>query len=90
MKVVINEIVNKYDVVVNQTTKKINVNIISQPKQIIVSISPLGPRGFKGETIANDKSACQSDLNETFIIYQSAIRARNQTSFVNLINNTWQ
>lgn len=50
MKIIVNEIVKKYDVVVNQTTKQVNVNIVSQQKQFSVIISPLGKRGFVGLT----------------------------------------
>ena len=50
MEVAINEIVKKYDVVVNQTTNR-----------IVVTISPLGKRGFNG------KSAYQSALDNGFL-----------------------
>lgn len=50
MKVIINEIVKKYGVVVNQTTKQVKVNIVSKQEQISVLISPLGVRGFTGSS----------------------------------------
>lgn len=53
MKVIINEIVKKYDVVVNQTAKQVYVNISSRQEQISVIISPLGKRGFKGNNGIN-------------------------------------
>jgi hypothetical protein len=49
MNVIINQIVKKYDVVVNQAARQINVNIVSSLKQNQVVISQLGQRGFKGE-----------------------------------------
>jgi hypothetical protein len=49
MEITINQTVKVYDVVVNQIARTINVNIVNQPKQTTVTISPLGQRGFQGE-----------------------------------------
>jgi len=50
MEATINQTVKKYDVVVNATERTINVNIITQPKTKTIVISPLGKRGFKGDS----------------------------------------
>jgi hypothetical protein len=47
MNVIINQIVKKYDVVVNQAARQINVNIVALLKQRQVVISQLGQHGFK-------------------------------------------
>lgn len=73
MKVIINEIVKKYDVVVNQTAKQVNVNISSHQEQISVMISPLGKRGFSGD-------------NGGFIIKISGENITSHTPIV-LVNN---
>lgn len=76
MKVIINEIVKKYDVVVNQMAKQVNVNISSHQEQISVMISPLGKRGFKGDT----------GINGGFIIKISGENITSHTPIV-LVNN---
>lgn len=50
MEVVINQTVKKVNVEVNQSERKIVVNVLNQPQKINVLISTLGARGFKGKS----------------------------------------
>lgn len=49
MVVTSNQTVKQYNVTLNQTIKQVKVTSLKITKSLIVTVAPLGKRGFKGE-----------------------------------------